>query len=99
MIQSDPSGRFVLHADLGLDKIFVWRFDDQHGVLTANDPPSISLPPGDGPRHFQFHPNGRWLYSIQEEGSTIVLFDYDPGIRPIDRATDDLDAAARFRRQ
>lgn len=78
MIQSDPSGRFVLHADLGLDKIFVWRFDDQHGVLTANDPPSISLPPGDGPRHFQFHPNGRWLYSIQEEGSTIVLFDYAP---------------------
>ncbi len=34
-------------------------------------------PPGDGPRHFSFHPNGRWLYSIQEEGSTIVLFDWD----------------------
>ena len=61
----------------GLDKIFVWRFDDQRGVLTANDPPSMSLPPGDGPRHFDFHPNGRWLYSIQEEGSTVVLFDYD----------------------
>ena len=77
MIQADPSGRFVLHVDLGLDKIFVWRFDDQHGVLAPNDPPSVSLPPGDGPRHFDFHPNGRWLYSIQEEGSTIVLFDYD----------------------
>jgi len=77
MIQADPSGRFVLHADLGLDKIFVWRFDDQHGVLAPNDPSSVSLPPGDGPRHFHFHPNGRWLYSIQEEGSTVVLFDYD----------------------
>ena len=77
MIQADPSGRFVLHVDLGLDKIFVWRFDGQHGVLAANDPPSVSLPPGDGPRHFHFHPNGRWLYSIQEEGSTVVLFDYD----------------------
>ena len=77
MIQADPSGRFVLHVDLGLDKIFVWRFDDQHGALIANDPPSVSLPPGDGPRHFHFHPNGRWLYSIQEEGSTVVLFDYD----------------------
>jgi 6-phosphogluconolactonase len=77
MIQADPSGRFVLHADLGLDKIFVWRFDEQHGALIANDPPSISLPSGDGPRHFHFHPNGRWLYSIQEEGSTVVLFDYD----------------------
>lgn len=77
MIQADPSGRFVLHVDLGLDKIFVWKFDDRKGVLIANDPPAISLPPGDGPRHFCFHPNGQWLYSLQEEGSNIVLFDYD----------------------
>jgi 6-phosphogluconolactonase len=77
MIQADPSGRFVLHVDLGLDQIFVWRFDQQRGVLNANDPPSVSLPEGDGPRHFHFHPNGRWFYVVQEEGSTIVLFDYD----------------------
>jgi 6-phosphogluconolactonase (cycloisomerase 2 family) len=77
MIQADPAGRYVLHVDLGLDKIFVWKFDDRKGVLTANDPPAIALPAGDGPRHFHFHPNGHWLYSIQEEGSTIVLFDYD----------------------
>ena len=77
MIQADPSGRFVLHVDLGLDQIFVWNFDDQRGVLTPNEPPAVSLPSGDGPRHFHFHPNGRWFYSIQEEGSTIVLFDYD----------------------
>lgn len=77
MIQSDPSGRFVLHVDLGLDKIFVWKFDDRSGTLSPNDPPFVSLPPGDGPRHFHFHPNGRWFYSIQEEGSTVALFDYD----------------------
>ena len=77
MIQADASGRFVLHADLGLDTIFIWRFNDQSGTLAANDPPSIALPPGDGPRHFHFHPSGRWLYSIQEEGSTIAVFDYD----------------------
>ncbi|WP_164103669.1 lactonase family protein [Candidatus Laterigemmans baculatus] len=77
MIEADPAGRFVLHVDLGLDKIFIWKFDPQNGTLTANDPPAVSLPPGDGPRHFDFHPNGRWFYSIQEEGSTIVLFDYD----------------------
>jgi 6-phosphogluconolactonase len=77
MIQADPAGRFVLHVDLGLDKIFVWRFDAQEGTLLPADPPSVSLPAGDGPRHFAFHPGGRWLYSIQEEGSTIVLFDYD----------------------
>jgi 6-phosphogluconolactonase (cycloisomerase 2 family) len=77
MIQADPSGHFVLHADLGLDRIFVWKFDPKKGSLTANDPPAVSLPPGDGPRHFHFHPNGRWLYSVQEEGSTVVRFDYD----------------------
>jgi 6-phosphogluconolactonase (cycloisomerase 2 family) len=77
MIQADAAGRFVLHADLALDKIFVWKFDGKRGTLAANDPPAVSLPPGDGPRHFCFHPNGRWLYSIQEEASTIALFDYD----------------------
>jgi len=76
-ILADPAGRFVLHVDLGLDKIYVWKFDADKGVLTANDPTGVALPPGDGPRHVHFHPNGRWLYSVQEEGSTVVLFDYD----------------------
>jgi 6-phosphogluconolactonase (cycloisomerase 2 family) len=77
MIQADPSGRFVLASDLGLDRIFIWKFDAEKGTLTANNPPFVSLPPGDGPRHFAFHPNGRWVYSLQEESSTLVKFDYD----------------------
>jgi 6-phosphogluconolactonase (cycloisomerase 2 family) len=77
MIQADPAGRYVLHVDLGLDQILVWKFDERTGKLMADDNHIVSLPPGDGPRHFYFHPNGRWLYSIQEEGSTVVLFDYD----------------------
>jgi 6-phosphogluconolactonase (cycloisomerase 2 family) len=80
MIEADPSGRFVLHIDLGLDRIFIWTLDDQKGVLTAHDPASISLPPGDGPRHFAFHPNGRWFYSLQEEGSNVALFDWDSAV-------------------
>jgi 6-phosphogluconolactonase (cycloisomerase 2 family) len=79
MIEADPSGKFVLHVDLGLDKIFVWTFDEEKGTLAPADTPSVALPPGDGPRHFHFHPNGKRLYSIQEEGSTVVLFDYDAG--------------------
>ena len=76
-ILPDPAGKFVLHVDLGLDKIYVWKFDAKAGKLTANDPASVSLPPGDGPRHVAFHPNGESLYSVQEEGSTVVRFGYD----------------------
>jgi len=77
MIEADHSGKFVIHVDLGLDQILVWKFDEQKGTLTPADTPFVSLPPGDGPRHFAFHPNTRWFYSIQEEGSTVVLFDFD----------------------
>ena len=77
MIEADRAGRFVLAPDLGLDQIFVWAFDATRGTLAPAATPSVALPPGDGPRHFAFHPNARWLYSIQEEGSTLVLFDYD----------------------
>lgn len=77
MIESDPAGRFILASDLGLDRIYVWKFDQTNGKLMPNDPPYATLPTGDGPRHFAFHPNGRWLYSLQEESSTLVLFDYD----------------------
>ncbi len=77
MIQSDPSGKFVLHVDLGEDRIYVWEFDVTAGKLKPAATPFVTLPAGDGPRHFHFHPNGKWFYSIQEEGSTLVLFDYD----------------------
>jgi len=78
MIHADPAGRFVFSTDLALDRIFIWKFDAAAGKLIPNTPHSVSLPPGDGPRHFVFHPNGRWFYSLQEEGSTLVAFDYDP---------------------
>ena len=77
MIQADPSGRFVLSTDLGLDEILVWRFDAEKGILLPNNPPAVKLPSGDGPRHFAFHPSGRWLYCLQEEASTLAVFDYD----------------------
>jgi 6-phosphogluconolactonase (cycloisomerase 2 family) len=77
MIQSDPSGRFVFSADLALDRILIWKFDAARGTLSPNDPPWVALPPGDGPRHFVYHPNGRWFYSLQEEASTLAAFDYD----------------------
>src|SRR5207253_4411991 len=60
MIQADPTGRYVLHVDLGLDLLYIWTFDAGRGTLTRAETPTVALPPGDGPRHFHFHPNGRW---------------------------------------
>ncbi len=77
MILPDPAGHFVLSADLGTDQLLVWQLNNRTGILSHNDPEGISVPPGDGARHFAFHPNGRWLYSIQEEAATVSLFDYD----------------------
>jgi len=76
-ILPSPDGRHVLHVDLGLDRIFVWTFDAAQGKLTPNTPHAVAFPPGDGPRHFHFSPDARRLYSIQEEGSTVVTLDWD----------------------
>jgi 6-phosphogluconolactonase len=77
MVQTDAAGRFVFASDLGLDQILIWKFDADTGKLSPAPQSSVALPPGDGPRHFAFHPNGRWFYSLQEEASTLVTFDYD----------------------
>jgi 6-phosphogluconolactonase len=78
MILASPDDKYVLYTDLGQDRIYVSVFDKSTGKLTPNSPAAFAeLPSGDGPRHFAFHPNGRWLYSIQEEGSTLDFFHYD----------------------
>jgi 6-phosphogluconolactonase len=76
-INVDPGGHFALAADLGLDKLFVYRFDPHAGTLTANDPASASTAPGAGPRHLAFHPNGKTAYLINELSSTINVFAWD----------------------
>lgn len=73
----DPSNRFVLVADLGLDKVFVYRFNEKNGSLTPNDPPFVTVKPGSGPRHIKFHPNGRWVYLIKEMGGAVTGFNWD----------------------
>ncbi len=77
MIEADPMGHFVLAADLGLDEILIYKFDGGSGKMTPNNPPSFKLPAGDGPRHFAFHVNRHWFYTLQEESSTLVVCDYD----------------------
>ena len=72
-----PDNRFAVVADLGLDKLLVYRFDLENGKLSPNDPPFGQVKPGSGPRHIALHPNGRWAYVIDEMGNTVTAFDWD----------------------
>lgn len=74
----DDANRFAYAADLGLDKVFVYHFDAEKGALTSNDPPFASVPPGSGPRHIAFHPNGKFAYVINEMTATLSTMAWDP---------------------
>lgn len=74
----DAWNRFAFVADLGLDKVLVYRYDSAKGTIAANNPPAASVQPGGGPRHFAFHPSGRFAYVINELLSTVTAFAYDP---------------------
>jgi 6-phosphogluconolactonase len=72
-----PDNRFAIVADLGTDKLMVFRVDPAKASMTPNDPPSFSTPPGAGPRHFAFHPKGKFAYAINELASTVTAASYD----------------------
>jgi 6-phosphogluconolactonase (cycloisomerase 2 family) len=76
MIEADPAGKFVISTDLAEDRIHVWALNRSNGTLSLAS--SVATPPGDGPRHFVFHPAKNWMYSLQEESSTIIFFTYEP---------------------
>jgi len=72
-----PDNRFLLEADLGLDKIFAYRFDAARGSIAANDPPFVETARGAGPRHVVFHPSGQIVFAINELNSTVTSYHYD----------------------
>ena len=77
-INVSPDNRFAFVADLGIDKIMIYRLDTKKGTIVKNTPPYVKLKPGAGPRHFAFHPNGKYAYVINELDCTITAFAYDP---------------------
>lgn len=76
-VNLDAANRLAVVADLGLDKVLLYRFDAAKGSLTPNAPPFAKVKPGSGPRHFAFHPTGRFAYAINELASTVTAFAYD----------------------
>ena len=77
-VNLSPDNRFAFVADLGIDKIMIYRLDAEKGTLVPNNPPFVRLKPGSGPRHFAFHPNGKFAYVINELACTVTAFAYEP---------------------
>ncbi|GMV95355.1 MAG: 6-phosphogluconolactonase [Candidatus Hydrogenedentota bacterium] len=75
-VNFDPTGRILIAADLGTDKLMLYRYEES-GMLTPGDPPFASLAPGAGPRHVAVHPSGKFIYSVNELLSTVTAFAYD----------------------
>jgi 6-phosphogluconolactonase len=73
----DRSGKYAFAADLGIDRIMIYRFDAKMGKLTSNSPPFAQTKPGAGPRHFVIHPGGKFAYVINELDSSLTAFAYD----------------------
>ena len=78
-INVDPTGDYAVVADLGLDKVLVYKFDSDHGQLVPNEPPSTSVKAGGGPRHFAFHPSGKYAYTNLEMTSEVTAFQVQTG--------------------
>jgi 6-phosphogluconolactonase len=71
-----PDNRFAFAADLGLDQVLSYRLDAATAKLSPNQPPFAKSPPGAGPRHLTFHPNGRYVYVINELKNSVTMFDF-----------------------
>jgi 6-phosphogluconolactonase len=85
-IYTDPANRFVLAVDLGQDAVVRYELDAERGTLRRTDAPACATPPGSGPRHLAFSPDGRFAYLLNELSSTLIAHAYDASsgeLRPL----------------
>ena len=76
-VAATPNNKLVLVADLGVDRILIYRFDSAKGTLTPNSPAAVKLAAGAGPRHVALSPNGKFLYVVSELNSTVTAYSFD----------------------
>lgn len=76
-IRATPANDFVLAASCDGDALMRHRFDATTGLLSVEELAPIRFRPGEGPRHFVFHPNRRWLYTLTEPGAFVYAFEFD----------------------
>ncbi len=76
-VNVDPSGKRAFVADLGLDKVLIYKLDAAGGMIAPNAPPFLKLPDATGPRHFSFHPSGKWAYTNLEMSLQVAALSHD----------------------
>jgi 6-phosphogluconolactonase len=76
-VRLDPAGRWAFSPDLGLDRVIVYQPDAEAGQLRPQPAWSLKVQPGAGPRHMDFHPNGRFAYLINELNGTLMALAFD----------------------
>lgn len=77
MVSFDPSGRYLIADDAGLDQVHVLKLDPATGTLSPASA-SFAETPGAAPRHFAFSPNGRIFYNLMEQDSKLGVYAFDP---------------------
>ena len=77
-IVADPSNRFAVAVDLGIDRLMVYHLNKPESGLLPADIPFFKMEAGSGPRHITFHPNGPYAYVINELNSTATALRFDP---------------------
>jgi 6-phosphogluconolactonase (cycloisomerase 2 family) len=94
-----PDGQRLLVSDLGADRVFIYRYDPSNAErpLRPDEPASIELPPGSGPRHLVFHPNGKHAYLALELSAQVASYDYANGTLTRQQLLDLKDAGSDVR--
>ncbi len=99
--QVDPQNRYALAADLGIDQVRIYPFDESTGALDTSAVRVVSTPPGTGPRHLDFHPNGEYVYLIGELSGTVTVYEYNEergqmtAVQTVSTVPQDFEGAAR----
>jgi 6-phosphogluconolactonase len=76
-IDVSPDNKYAIVSDLGVDKVFIYKFDAATGALSPDAPPFVGMEPGGGPRHFVFDVAGKFGYSLKEMSGFVTVLAWD----------------------
>ena len=95
-IDVSPDNRYAIVSDLGIDRVFIYKFDASTGKLSPHDPPSVATEPGGGPRHFVFDSEGKYGYSLKEMSGIVTVLAWNPADGTLTKTQDAKTLASDF---